>query len=249
MLKAVPSGAVSDSQLYARSFTDVYDDWYGELDRPEALVAALTERCARGARILELGSGTGRLARPLHDAGFAVLGMDAAISMLRQAPAGPASFASDMTHIAARSSCIDLVLVAYNTFFNLTSRSAQDRCLAEVARVLAPGGTFIVEAFVAPPDAGGGFGITLKDHPTDSTRRLAILTGPDATDADTIVGSHIELGRDTTCRPWQLAYQSPGDLDASARRAGLVLRERCGDWFGNAFDADASRHVSWYKRF
>lgn len=241
-------GDGSESQLYARSFTDVYDDWYRDLDNPNELVDAIANACARNAHVLELGSGTGRLSGPLHDAGFVVLGLDAALSMLRQSSPGPISFASDMTHIATRSRCVDVVLVAYNTFFNLASRDQQRQCLSEVARVLRPGGTFVVEAFVAPPDAGQGFGVTFKDHPTDSSRRLAILSGPDAADPETIVGSHIELGQNTTCRPWQLRYQSPPELDASARNAGLELRERNRDWAGNQFEADDSRHVSWYER-
>jgi len=156
--------------------------------------------------------------------------------------------AADMAHIALQTASVDVVLVAYNTFFNLASRSQQVGCMAEVVRVLRPGGTFVVEAFVAPTDADEGFGITIKDHPTQASRRVAILTGPDATQQGLIVGSHIELGSATTCRPWQLRYRSPAGLDSDASNAGLQLRERYRDWAGHEFDENDSRHVSWYER-
>ncbi len=75
------------------------------------------------------------------------------------------------------------------------------------------------------------------------------MTGPDETDDDIIVGSHIEIGRGaTTCRPWRLAYQSPLDLDACAADAELVLSDRSADWAGAPFAPDGLRHVSWYER-
>lgn len=238
----------SDAGLYARSFVDVYDDWYGELDDPVVLVHAFKSRCPAGAVIVEMGSGTGRLATPLYGAGFAVLSVDVSHELLRNAPPGPHAVAADMATTPLTPGCADAVLVAYNTLFNLASRDQQQQCFHEVARLLRPGGLFAIEAFIADGDDALPFGVSKRTHPRDPDAQLVIVTGPDEHDPDVIVGSHIEIGRSTTCRPWRLTYQSPAELDTCADAANLVLRHRHNDWGGTTFGPDSLRHVSWYER-
>jgi len=238
----------TDAGLYARSFVDVYDDWYSELDDPLVLVDAFQVRCRLGAVIVEMGSGTGRLATPLHTAGFAVLSIDVSCDLLGAAPPGPLVVAADMTTTPLKTGCADAVLIAYNTLFNLASRHQQQQCFHEVARILRPGGLLAVEAFIADTGDALTFGVSTRAHPRDPDAQLVIITGPDESDPDVIVGSHIEIGRSTICRPWRLAYQSPDELDACAQGAGLVRRDRFSDWAGTAFGPDGVRHVSWYER-
>lgn len=245
---AVPNPADPDPQLYARSFADVYQDWYGDLDDPAVMVRAFTARCTPGARILELGSGTGRLATPLHDAGFHVTALDASATMLEAAPPGPLVVAADMAALPLRTGSADGALIAYNTLLNLASVAQQRQCFAEVARVLRPGGTVAIEAFIAGATDGSPFGVSMRDHPTNPAARLAIITGPAEEDTDAIVGSHVEIGPSVVCRPWRLLYQSPEQLDASGEAMGLVLCDRHNDWAGAQFDPDGHRHVSWYER-
>ena len=243
-----PSAQRVDPQLYARSFADVYDEWYHDLDDPAVLVAAFREHCALGSLIVELGSGTGRLATPLERAGFQVVALDASIEMLAVARPGPHPVAGDMADLPITDNGADAALVAYNTFFNLVSRARQQHCFHEIARMLRPNGVLAIEAFVAGSGDSNDFGITIRSHPSQPQARLAIVTGPDSTDSDVIIGSHIELAATTTCRPWRLTYQSPRELDACALAAGLVLRTRSSDWAGTPFAPAAHRHVSWYEK-
>ena len=238
---------VIDHGLYARSFTDVYDEWYGDLDDPVHLVEALTNRCPPASTIVELGSGTGRLASPLDAAGFAVVAIDISPAMLAQAPPGPCSVTSDMTALGLRSGFAHAVVIAYNTLFNAPSVAGQQHCFHEAARVLAPTGVLAIEAFVAPTDAGNDFGVTTRAHPTEANHTVSIVTGPHPSQPDVIVGSHVESGNRRTCRPWQLLYQTPAQLDACAQRAGLVLDARHGSWAGARFDDMCDRHISWYR--
>lgn len=244
-----------DPGLYARSFGDVYDDWYSDLDDPALLVAAFAKRLPAGATIVELGSGTGRLAVPLSDAGFDVIALDISDAMLRSAPEPLPSLAADIANVALANNCADAVLIAYNTLFNLDDLRAQQRCLDETARILRSGGLLAIEAFVLPTDEHDrptDFGASVRDHPTHVDAKLVILTGPGSSGgaADVIVGSHVELLPDATvCRPWQLAYQSPSALDAAALRSHLRLTGRFEDWTGSPFDSDSTRHVSWYQVF
>ena len=243
-----PDSQRPDPRLYARSFADVYQDWYGDLDDPAVMVQAFTARCSPGARMLELGSGTGRLATPLHDAGFVVMALDASPAMLGEAPHGPHVAAADMAVLPIADNSVDGALIAYNTLLNLASRADQQRCFAELARVLRPGGIVAIEAFIADTTDESPFGVSLRDHPTDLAAQLAIITGPDEHDTEVIVGSHIEIGTSVVCRPWRLLYQSPHELDICGEAVGLMLRHRCNDWAGARFDPDGHRHVSWYER-
>jgi len=237
-----------DPQLYGRSFTDVYDRWYNDLDDPSHLVQAFQHRCDVGATIVELGSGTGRLAAPLKRAGFRVLALDASTAMLGLAPAGPHSIAADMAAMPIVDGHADAVLIAYNTILNLDGPEQQQRCFHEIARILRPGGVAAIEAFVADTAQPSSFGVTLRSHPTRASEHIAIVTGPDAHDPDVIVGSHIELGRSIVCRPWRLRYASPQNLDQTARNAGLAMGERHQNWTGKPFDESGNRHVTWYER-
>lgn len=244
-MPAVPD---RDPQLYARSFADVYDAWYGDLEDPRLLVEAFAKRLAPGATILELGSGTGRLATPLTEAGFNVLALDASLSMLRQDKLNANRLCADMAAPPVRSASIAAVLIAYNTFFNLDDRQTQQDCLVALSLALAPGGLLAIDVFSAPEDRAGQFGITIRDHPAEPNARLAILTGPDRSDPAIVVGSHVELADEVTCRPWRIAYCSPADLDSLAVAAGLTLVGRYAHWNDANFSDQAIRHVSWYRR-
>ena len=237
---------IHDTGLYARSFADVYDQWYGTLDDPADLVASLRQVMPAPATVIELGSGTGRLATPLRNAGYRVIAVDVSLEMLGAAPAGPHRVAGDMARLPIAATTADAVIVAYNTLFNLTSVQLQQECFDETRRVLRAGGVFAVETFVAPTAPQTTFGLSSRAHPTDPTATLRILTGPDPLDPDIVVGSHIELGSHTACRPWRLAYQTPDQLDRCAAQADLTLMRRAADWADAAFGDDSGRHVSWY---
>ena len=134
-----------DPLLYARSFADVYDAWYGDLDDPAHLVAAVSALRA-SAEVLELGSGSGRLTRPLADAGHRVIALDASIALLRRDTSMARRVGADMAALPIADESVDIVIVAWNTFFNLDTLDAQDTCLQNIARVLKRGGHFAIEA-------------------------------------------------------------------------------------------------------
>ena len=235
-----------DAGLYARSFSDVYDSWYGTLDDPAALVDSLAAIHGPGATVVELGSGTGRLATPLHAAGYNVVSIDISSTMLHASSDGPRRVCADMATLPIRDSSAHAVIVAYNTLFNLAAKSLQQKCFDEANRILRTGGVFGVETFVAPSDMGDEFGLSSRPHPEDPSAVLSILTGPDHDDPDIIIGTHLERGRNIVCRPWRLAYQSPSELDACANAASMRLVRRSSDWSDSDFDASSDRHVSWY---
>ena len=241
---------------YGAAFADVYDDWYGNLDTDGA-TRFLAARALAGPAgdVLELGVGTGRLALPLAERlaphGRAVAGVDASVAMVDQLRAKPggAALAVTVGDMAGAEPIgpFGLVFVAVNTFFNLDSEAAQRRCLANVAARLAPGGCFVVEAFVPTPA-----GDRPRDHVGISALtvdRLVLTATREDPAEQTVTGQHVEMvDGSVRLRPWRIRWTTPDQLDRMAADAGLSLVERYASWSLETFSSISSSHVSVFQR-
>jgi SAM-dependent methyltransferase len=245
-----------DASTYGDRFADVYDDWYGDVTDAAACAARVAElsAAAGGGPVLELGVGSGRLALPLAALGLEVHGIDASEAMLARLRAKPGSDAitlalGDMGELAlVDPPPFSVVLVAFNTFFNLASEAAQRGCLDRVAALLAPDGRFVLEAFV--PDAVEGTGIDGSVTPRQITADEVVLSVSQRDRAaQTITGQHVHVTEaGIRLRPWHLRYTTPAQLDLMAADAGLALAWRAAGWEGEPFTADSDVHVSAYCR-
>ncbi len=236
------------AETYGESIADVYDEWHEDYDH--AAIALLAE-LAQGGRALELGIGTGRIALPLAAAGVEVHGLDASPSMLARLLAKPGGDRVPVTlgeftkiNVAGEFA---LVYIVFNTFFAQPTQADQVRCFRNVAAHLAPGGCFLIEAFV--PDVtrfSGGQSINAGEV---TTERVKLDVSRHDPVTQTVVAQHIII-TDGQIRlyPVQLRYAWPAELDLMAQLAGLRLRERWGDWQRAPFTAASGKHVSVYER-
>jgi len=241
------------ARTYGDSFADVYDDWYADVSDVDGTVATVTA-LADGGPVLELGAGTGRIAVPLAAAGAQVVALDVSAPMLgrligRTADGpGPAPVLADMAAPPVRPGSCAVVFVAFNTLFNVTDPDAQRTTVRAAAAALAPGGRFVVEAFV-PPDADDAplDDVSIRDLEPD---RVVLVVARRDPDAQTITGQHVELTEagGVRLRPWRVRYLTPDQLDGLAAEAGLELEARWADWSGTSFVADDPQHVSVYRR-
>jgi ubiquinone/menaquinone biosynthesis C-methylase UbiE len=120
------------------AFAPLYDLLMPAAD-PIALRKGLACADREVERIVEVGGGSGRAAR---EVGAAVL--DPARGMLERAQAkGLETVQASATDLPLATESVDAVLVvdALHHFPN------HDRCLSEIARVLAPGGVLVVREF------------------------------------------------------------------------------------------------------
>jgi SAM-dependent methyltransferase len=245
-----------DASTYGDRFAEVYDDWYGDLTDAVACAEAVTSLVASlgGGPVLELGVGSGRLALPLVARGLEVHGVDASPAMLERLRAKPGGdrvsvTVGDMADLPlADPPPFAVVLVAFNTFFNVATEAGQRRCLTRVHDVLAPGGALVLEAFV--PDAPTGRGVDGALTPRRITADEVVLAVSQRDrEAQTVTGQHVHITEaGIRLRPWHLRYATPDQLDAMAAQAGLVLAERTAGWRGEPFTEDSDVHVSVYRR-
>lgn len=245
-----------DASTYGERFADVYDAWYGDVTDTEACVAAVAELAREAAagrrpRVLELGVGTGRIALPLAAAGIDVTGVDASPAMLDALGAKPGgdsvtTVLGDMADPPlVGHERFDVVLVAYNTLFNLVGDGEQESCLERAAGLLTSGGAVVVEAFVPDPGATSGDAVSTRQVTADR-----VVLSVSRTDADRrlAIGQYIDITEDgIKLRPWQVRWSTPEELDATAASAGLRLAERWADWDRSPFTDDATAHVSIYR--
>ncbi|MDG2028088.1 MAG: class I SAM-dependent methyltransferase [Acidimicrobiales bacterium] len=235
---------------YGESFADVYDDWYADVSDVDATVAGILA-LADGGAVLELGIGTGRLALPLAAAGLAVTGVDASPAMLDALRAKPGAdvitlVEADMADPPLEADAFAIAFAAFNTFFNLTTTPAQQRCAAALARAVRPGGFVVIEGFVPPEGGLSDGGVSVREIAAD---RAVLTASEHEADAQVIRGQHIDISNDgIRMRPWQLHYRTPEQLDALFTEAGFEFECRHAGWSQEPFSAAADVHVSVYRR-
>ncbi len=244
---AQPSG-------YGDSFADVYDQWYG--GRPEGPLASKTLiELAGPGPVLELGIGTGRIATPVARAvgphGITLTGIDASRAMLERLRAKPEGGAvpvalADMAALPFGGPArFSLVYAVWNTFFNLVTPGAQERCLAEVARLLAPAGRLVLELYV--PAAIELVGAAAGPSAATSSRRVITVSRGDPATGN-VHGTHVELVEEgVRLRNWRLRPLPPDALDTMAEAAGLRLVERWADWTKAPYHEHSHWHITHYS--
>lgn len=242
-----------DRDTYGERFASVYDDWYDGITDASAcaaLVAELadTDRHAGGGPVLELGVGTGRLALPLAELGLGVVGVDSSPAMLAALAAKPGGAAveavlGDMADPPVGDRRFAVVLIAYNTLFNLVDVADQQRCLRNVASLLLPGGSLVVEAFVPAP----GVAEQAVSPRTITADRVVLSVSRSDPERQEALGQYVDITEaGISLRPWHIRWSTPEQLDEMAADAGLVLADRWSDWSRSPFGPDAAAHVSRY---
>jgi SAM-dependent methyltransferase len=244
-----------DHRSYGDGFADVYDEWYADVTDVDATVARMVELAGTGGRVLELGVGTGRLAVPMAHAGLRVTGIDSSEAMLAKLSERDPGRLVDAVQGDITSDLplgpFDVVLVAYNTIFNLLGEHDQPRLFQHIAERLAPGGAFVVEAFVPAsegvPGSASSSEVTVRSMAVDHVVLSVSVNDPDHQLAE---GQFVQFSQDggVRLRPWSIRWATPEQLDAMAIAAGLRLDARFGEMTGTAFTDDSAQHVSIYRR-
>ncbi len=232
-----------------------YDRSEAAMFAPDVLQPVLDRliTLAEGGPVLELASGTGRIALPLARSGLAVTGIElspAMIAEMRRKPGGPSLPVIRGCMTTARApGPFRLVVLACNTISNLLTQEAQIACFRNAARHLTPAGRFVIELWVPelrrlPP----GQDIVIWRNDTD-------YLGYDRYDVPNqqVVSHHLRLDGDDAGAAGPALFRSPhryiwpAELDLMGRLAGFELEHRWADWTMTPFTETAASHVSVYR--
>lgn len=240
---------LDDPGLFGRQWAAVYDT-PGNPD-PAAAVDFLAGLAGDGPA-LELAIGSGRVALPLAERGIPVQGIEASpemVDLMRAKPGGDRIpvVLGDMADVAVDGP-FPLAFLVFNTLFNLTVPGRQEDCFRNVATVLAPGGRFVVEAFV-PDEATFDReeqqvqvwsvteeSVSVRVHRYDRAAQTFLR--------QTLIfrNGGVEL------QPFGMRYQWPEQIDGMAEAAGLRLEARYAGWDRSPFTPRSTSHISVYRK-
>jgi SAM-dependent methyltransferase len=176
---------------------DVYDATRG---LPEEVLQAVADAIVRATnagpstRFLELGVGTGRIALPLVRRGFPYTGVDISAEMMQRlmakAPADAGNLTlveGDVTDLPFGHDAFDVVLTVHLLHLVPQWRNV----LAEIQRVLAPGGAYVHGGNSHVPGAPGG---EIRRQWRDIARSLGAPLRPEYGSRDAVETALIESG-------------------------------------------------------
>lgn len=134
---------------FGREYLEIYAH-RDAADAERALAFLDREQILRaGNRVLDLGCGNGRHSLPLCQRGLRVHGLDLSQALLldfrRRARCDVPLVRGDMRRLPYRAACFDVVLSLFTSFGYFETDEENWEVLAEVARVLRPGGRFVLD--------------------------------------------------------------------------------------------------------
>lgn len=193
----------------------------------EAIAALLPP----GARLLELGIGTGRIAYPVARAGCHVVGVDLSRDMLNEVGrqsasavgAPPLLAQADIEHLPIKERSMDAVLAVHVLHLVPDWRSA----LAEAARTLRSGGAFIQGRDWVDPNSVAG---QIRNELRQYVMKLSPTLRPPATGKDLALalaelsGAPPSREAEIVAAEWEVAV-SPAEMLAS-----IAARNQAESW-------------------
>jgi SAM-dependent methyltransferase len=200
-----------------------------------------------GGRVLELGSGTGRLLLPLARAGVAVTGIDLSAPMLARArdrarrmrrDRRPAIVRGDVRHLPFRPATFDVVLAPYGMLQSLVADRDLSAALGAAARVLRKGGLLGVDLVpdLARWDEYGREERMRGEAPDGSRLTLFESVRQDRRRGLTIFDEEfvVRRGRRTTTKRFSLTFRTRtmAAMRGRLERAGFDVEAVLGDYQG-----------------
>ena len=230
---------------------DWYDDycrWTGDLN------FFCREVDGVAGSVLELMAGTGRVTRAIASVHPGVVAVDSSIAMLAEAsrtleaaPGRAALVGGDVRSLPIAGP-FERVVLPFQGFTELLTAADRKACLAEVARVLAPGGRFVCTSHnpeVRTQTIDGSWHEVGAFGRADGGRLVVRLVG--WRDGDLVRGEQVIERRNANdlvveTRRLDLVFSlvTLDEIERLAAAAGLALIDVIGDYEGASYDPLAS---------
>ncbi|MFH1681133.1 MAG: class I SAM-dependent methyltransferase [Candidatus Eisenbacteria bacterium] len=235
---------------YQKAFGPRYARIYAHRDDREAetAVALVAGRVPlRGARVLDVACGAGRHMKALRRRRARTHGLDLSEELLRAARAfGPAA-RGDMRRLPFRYASFDGVLNMFTSFGYFEDRADDVRALEEIARVLRPGGWFLLDYLNAKR--------VLRRLVPGGERAVGEVRVREARSYDPvarILTKEIVLldARGEASERWteRLFVYSREEIETMLGSVGLTVREIFGDYEGGDALNDSARLIFFSRR-
>jgi ubiquinone/menaquinone biosynthesis C-methylase UbiE len=235
-----PSPAATWDAFFSDFYLRAFGDDEGQAD--EALAATRLANCPEGGELLDVPCGFGRHAVPLARSGYKVVGVDRSQTLLAEARrrAGgerwPELVQADYRELPFPDERFDAAINLFSSLGYLGDEADVD-VLAQVHRVLRPGGRLVIETMHRDlavrrwADRGwhllGNGRLLLEQRTFDAAAGLAQTTQ-----------TLIETGGERESRSWSVRLYTATELVAMLARAGFAEAKCYGDFAGSPFALD-----------
>ena len=156
---------MNDLPFYGAALAEIHDSGYGAVARAAGgwLASMLAEAGHRDGTVVDLGSGSGILARVMTDAGYAVVGFDISEAMVARARRNVPGASFERASVVDVDPPPAVAVTATGEVLNYAAdpRAGLDQVERLVGRVhgrLAAGGVFMFD--ISTPGRGGETGVT-----------------------------------------------------------------------------------------
>ncbi len=249
-------GSSDQTRGYYRRVLPFYD--LELADRRDEDLWAWAASAPVGARVLELGAGTGRATEFLARTAGSVVALELSLEMIAVAHRRLADFphvrlvAGDLRRASFRTR-FDLVVAVDDPFVHLTEDADRDRAIANAARHLLPGGRFLLDAAWFSPGQRAMTGrpeglVKTNPLPGGLEVRETWHCDPEARFC-TASYEYLEKGERVEKASFSARLWSREELESRAHAAGLQVTHLWGDFDRRPWDrATSPRLIAQLRR-
>jgi len=237
---------------------DWFEDWFGaeylalyeHRDHHEAreVVALIAERMGEtvDAPVLDLACGAGRHQRMLCERGWWTVGLDLSPSLLRAARAedrtAPLARA-DMRQLPFADASFSLVVNLFTSFGYFREDAQHLRVLTDVARVVRPGGWFVLDYLHAEQVRR-----TLVQRDERSVGTVTVEQEREISADGRFVRKTITIGELGRTFVERVRLFEPHELVALCTQVGFSMDAVMGDYDGSPLGSDSPRTILFARR-
>jgi SAM-dependent methyltransferase len=190
-------------------------------------------------RVLDLACGAGRHLGAVARRGATVVGLDLSMPLLRTARGKGAAHLvrADVRELPLKERSCDAVLNLFTSFGYFDDDAEHERVLRDVARVLRPGGRFVLDFLNAPH-------VRATLVPRDQRRvsgATIVVQERRLSDDGRFVEKSIHIGGEGRTFMERVRLFERADLERMLNEAGLTVERVLGDYEGGAHDAHSPR--------
>ena len=198
--------------------------------------------------ILEIASGTGRIAEPLINCGYNYTGLDLSSTFIgyTQKKYSQENFiCGDMRNFSLGQQ-FDLIILPFNSFLHLLNEKDMKSCLKSIKKHLSNDGLFILDIFTPDPefiyrDSIKKYKEMIIDHPSEGKYTIWQTSEFDEQKEILYINWFFENVKKIIKYEYEFAMSIiyPDTMDRILTEVGFIINEKKGDYNGELFDENS----------
>tara|TARA_B110000438_G_scaffold82283_1_gene82073 strand:- start:4162 stop:4896 length:735 start_codon:yes stop_codon:yes gene_type:complete len=198
--------------------------------------------------ILEIASGTGRIAEPLINCGYNYTGLDLSSTFIgyTQKKYSQENFiCGDMRNFSLGQQ-FDLIILPFNSFLHLLNEKDMKSCLKSIKKHLSNDGLFILDIFTPDPefiyrDSIKKYKEMIIHHPSEGKYTIWQTSEFDEQKEILYINWFFENVKKIIKYEYEFAMSIiyPDTMDRILTEVGFIINEKKGDYNGELFDENS----------